>query len=112
MAAQPKNTTIVDHRFFVRDDSLSLGLTTSTGPHVGGLSSKSVRDCRLSASASPTIRCASATGITGGRVEGAKVSDEERATMRPGKCRPQAKKAARKSAKRAASGFGKRASRF
>lgn len=61
----------VDKGMHVCEDTLRAALTPSVGPLVGGLSSKSVKDCRLSATAKPTIRSVGATGVTGGRVEGA-----------------------------------------
>ena len=57
---------------FVADDELSYALVPSHGPLVGGLSSKSVQNCRLSAGQKPTIRSTGSTGITGGYVEGSK----------------------------------------
>lgn len=61
----------VDRGRFVAQDALMVALVPSLGPHIGGLSSKSVKDCRLSAGSKPTIRSVGAVSITGGAVEGA-----------------------------------------
>lgn len=58
-------------KIFCADDEMSYALVPSHGPLVGGLSSKSVQNCRLSAGQKPQIRSTGSTGITGGFVEGA-----------------------------------------
>ena len=58
----------VDRGRFVKEDSMMRALVPSHGPLIGGLSSKSVRDCRLSASAKAIARCVPPAGITGGNV--------------------------------------------
>lgn len=96
----------VDRGRFVGEDFLTIALTPSTGPHVGGLSSKSVRDCRLSANSAPRIRSKAPVGITGGYVEAGKGEN-----VRWGIADTSALKAARNAGRRTGKNARKRAMR-
>lgn len=69
------NPTTDRGRFFVKDTIAEAEMAVSP-PLVGGLSSKSVKDCRLSAGAAVRPRTVKAVGITGGYVEGAQGGQE------------------------------------